>query len=95
MSADLDPSRSTRDYQDADAAHHIHAFVDQKALNAEGPRVMVSGERLALWDNDGKRYLDACGGAAVSCLGHSDAAVIAAVQQQAGFVRTGGLGRGH
>jgi hypothetical protein len=29
--------RSTRDYQAADAAHH-HAFVDQKALNEEGPR---------------------------------------------------------
>ena len=35
--------RETRDYQAADAAHHIHAFVDQKALNDEGPRVMVRG----------------------------------------------------
>ena len=33
MSAVFDPTRSTRDYQAADAAHHIHAFVDQKALN--------------------------------------------------------------
>ncbi|MDB5982394.1 MAG: putative aminotransferase, partial [Pseudomonas sp.] len=51
MSAELSPTRTTRDYQASDAAHHIHAFVDQKSLNEEGPRVMVSGDRLALWDN--------------------------------------------
>lgn len=33
--------RDTRDYQAADAAHHIHAFVDQKALNDEGDRKSV------------------------------------------------------
>lgn len=56
------PQRSTRDYQASDAAHHLHAFVDQKALNAEGPRVMVRGEGVHLWDNDGKRYLDGMSG---------------------------------
>lgn len=30
----------------------------------------VGGEGMTLIDADGKRYLDACGGAAVSCLGH-------------------------
>lgn len=33
-------------------------------------------------DAEGKRYLDACGGAAVSCLGHSDQDVIAAIHRQ-------------
>jgi hypothetical protein len=33
--------RETCDYQVAEAVHHIHAFVDQQALNDEGPRVMV------------------------------------------------------
>jgi adenosylmethionine-8-amino-7-oxononanoate aminotransferase len=33
-------------------------------------------------DADGKRYLDACGGAAVSCLGHSDAKLKAAIHDQ-------------
>lgn len=56
------PQRSTRDYQTSDAAHHLHAFVDQKALNAEGPRVMVRGEGVYLWDNDGNRYLDGMSG---------------------------------
>jgi adenosylmethionine-8-amino-7-oxononanoate aminotransferase len=42
----------------------------------------VRGEGAYLYDRDGKRYLDASGGAAVSCLGHSDRAVIRAIQQQ-------------
>lgn len=28
--------RETRDYQAADAAHHIHAFVDQKRSTTKG-----------------------------------------------------------
>jgi adenosylmethionine-8-amino-7-oxononanoate aminotransferase len=44
--------------------------------------VAVRGEGAYLVDRDGKRYLDASGGAAVSCLGHSDAAVVTAIQEQ-------------
>jgi adenosylmethionine-8-amino-7-oxononanoate aminotransferase len=44
--------------------------------------VAVRGEGAYLFDRDGKRYLDASGGAAVSCLGHSDPAVIAAIGRQ-------------
>jgi adenosylmethionine-8-amino-7-oxononanoate aminotransferase len=44
--------------------------------------VAVRGEGAYLIDRDGKRYLDASGGAAVSCLGHSDAAVVQAIQRQ-------------
>jgi adenosylmethionine-8-amino-7-oxononanoate aminotransferase len=44
--------------------------------------VAVRGEGVYLYDREGKRYLDASGGAAVSCLGHSDRAVIAAIQRQ-------------
>jgi hypothetical protein len=44
--------------------------------------VAVRGEGAYLYDRDGKRYLDASGGAAVSCLGHSDPAVIGAIQRQ-------------
>ncbi|MEM6739264.1 MAG: aspartate aminotransferase family protein [Pseudomonadota bacterium] len=46
------------------------------------PPRAVTGEGCYLIDAAGKRYLDACGGAAVSCLGHSDAAVRAAMQAQ-------------
>ncbi|MCX7962569.1 MAG: aspartate aminotransferase family protein [Burkholderiales bacterium] len=42
----------------------------------------VRGEGVWLYDRDGRRYLDASGGAAVSSLGHSDPEVIAAVKNQ-------------
>jgi adenosylmethionine-8-amino-7-oxononanoate aminotransferase len=43
---------------------------------------VVRGEGAYLFDREGKRYLDASGGAAVSCLGHSDRAVIEAIRRQ-------------
>jgi adenosylmethionine-8-amino-7-oxononanoate aminotransferase len=46
------------------------------------PPVAVSGEGVYLVDASGKRYLDACGGAAVSCLGHGHPAVVAAMHAQ-------------
>ncbi len=42
----------------------------------------MSGDGAYIFDDSGKRYLDACGGAAVSCLGHSHQDVITAVQEQ-------------
>ena len=56
-----------------------HVF--HRSLSTSYPTA-VAGDGPYLIDAQGKRYLDACGGAAVSCLGHFDAAVIAAVQQQ-------------
>lgn len=47
------------------------------------PPVAAKGDGLYIIDSDGKRYLDACGGAAVSILGHSNAKVVEAIQRQA------------
>ena len=44
--------------------------------------VAVAGDGCYLYDREGNRYLDASGGAAVSCLGHSDRAVIEAIERQ-------------
>lgn len=52
-----------------------------RTLNSDLPRV-VGGDGNYLIDSDGRRYLDACGGAAVSCLGHSNTAVREAIKQQ-------------
>ena len=52
----------------------------------------VSGDGCYLIDANGKRYLDGSGGAAVSCLGHSNAAVRAALHtqlDQVAFAHTG------
>ncbi|HED15025.1 MAG TPA: aminotransferase class III-fold pyridoxal phosphate-dependent enzyme, partial [Gammaproteobacteria bacterium] len=42
----------------------------------------VKGQGVYILDQDGKRYLDASGGAAVSCLGHSHPRVIQAIKKQ-------------
>jgi len=46
------------------------------------PRRAVAGDGPYIIDEDGKRYLDASGGAAVSCLGHDHPDVIAAIKEQ-------------
>ena len=48
----------------------------------QSPAQAVRGDGIYVIDADGKRYLDGCGGAAVSCLGHSHPAVIAAIRSQ-------------
>lgn len=46
--------------------------------------VAVRGGGMYLYDQHDRKYLDMCGGAAVSCLGHQHPAVIAALQKQIG-----------
>lgn len=46
------------------------------------PPVAVRGSGIHLFDSAGKPYLDACGGAAVSCLGHAHPDVIEAMHAQ-------------
>jgi len=56
------------------------------------PPLALSGEGCYLFDASGKRYFDGSGGAAVSCLGHGDPEVIAAVKTQVeklAFAHTG------
>ena len=52
-----------------------------RSLRHEYP-FAVRGEGVYLYDRDGRRYLDASGGAVVSCLGHSDRAVTDAIARQ-------------
>ena len=46
------------------------------------PPVAVSGDGVFLTDASGNQYIDACGGAAVSCLGHGHPEVLAAMHAQ-------------
>src|SRR5512133_4283995 len=50
---------------------------------SESLPLAVRGDGIFLTDAEGRRYVDACGGAAVSCLGHGHPAVIAAMDAQA------------
>jgi adenosylmethionine-8-amino-7-oxononanoate aminotransferase len=57
-------------------SHVIHRHL------AAQPPIAVRGEGLRLWDAAGKCYLDASGGAAVSCLGHGHPEIRAAIHAQ-------------
>jgi adenosylmethionine-8-amino-7-oxononanoate aminotransferase len=61
----------------SDMTSHIFGRSTQGVLP-----VAVSGDGCYLIDSEGRRYLDGSGGAAVSCLGHSNAAVRAALHGQ-------------
>lgn len=63
----------------------------QRILDRELPTV-VGGEGNILIDSDGRHYLDACGGAAVSCLGHDNARVRAAICHQVNTIAFGHSG---
>jgi adenosylmethionine-8-amino-7-oxononanoate aminotransferase len=55
--------------------------VFHRNLNQSYP-IAAAGDGPYIIDSEGRRYLDASGGAAVSCLGHSAQSVIAAIQDQ-------------
>jgi len=57
-------------------SHLLH-----RSMNGAYP-VAVGGEGVFLIDRDGKRYIDASGGAAVSCLGHGHPDIAAAMHAQ-------------
>ena len=56
-----------------------HVF--HRSLSGALPTVS-HGEGVYLYDTGGRAYLDGCGGAAVSCLGHSDGRVKQAIADQ-------------
>ncbi|WP_299736688.1 aspartate aminotransferase family protein [uncultured Roseobacter sp.] len=56
-----------------------HVFARHSKANLRRASI---GKGAYLYDADGKEYFDGSGGAAVSCLGHGDADVIAAIQEQ-------------
>jgi len=61
---------------DPSTTHVFHRQLQQQLP------VAVSGQGITLRDANGKTYLDACGGAAVSCLGHGHPEVLAAMHAQ-------------
>ena len=66
-----------------------HVFA--RHTKAHPPRAM-RGDGVYIIDESGKKYLDGSGGAAVSCLGHSDSQVTQAIKDQAdriAFAHTG------
>jgi adenosylmethionine-8-amino-7-oxononanoate aminotransferase len=67
---------------DSNPALNASAILHRNLKNP--PPLAVSGHGVHLIDAQGKRYLDASGGAAVSCLGHAHPRIIEAITAQLG-----------
>lgn len=57
-------------------------YILHRQIHGELP-VAVGGRGVELFDTNGKAYIDASGGAAVSCLGHNHPDVVEAMKRQA------------
>jgi len=55
-------ARSTQEWQQMDAAHHLHPFSDMGSLNKQGSRVITRAEGVYLWDSDGNKIIDGMAG---------------------------------
>lgn len=76
------PTRTTADWQAADAAHYMHPFTDHQSLAAKGSRVIVSGDNIYLCDSDGERILDAMSGLWCVNVGYGRTELIEAATRQ-------------
>ncbi|AXE31484.1 aspartate aminotransferase family protein [Chromobacterium phragmitis] len=58
----MQKQRTTSQWRELDAAHHLHPFTDTASLNQAGARVMTRGEGVYLWDSDGNKIIDGMAG---------------------------------
>jgi adenosylmethionine-8-amino-7-oxononanoate aminotransferase len=70
------PVGTTNTKKDTTQSYTLHRSLHKK------PHTVVSAEGLYLTLSNGQKILDASGGAAVSCLGHGNARVKAAITKQ-------------
>ncbi len=78
----LGTSRSTSEWQAADAAHYLHPFTDFKALAAKGSRVITRADNVYLWDSDSHKLFDAMSGLWCVNVGYGQQALVDAATQQ-------------
>ncbi|HEX5688249.1 MAG TPA: aspartate aminotransferase family protein [Ideonella sp.] len=74
--------RSTKEWQQADAAHFLHPFTDFGALAKKGSRIITKAEGIYLWDSEGKKILDAMSGLWCVNVGYGQQALIDAATRQ-------------
>jgi 4-aminobutyrate--pyruvate transaminase len=65
-----------------DIANTIHPYTDLVAHQEIGPMVIARGEGVHVWDDSGKRYIDALAGLWCASLGFSNQRLVAAASKQ-------------
>ncbi len=74
--------RSTKEWQQADAAHFLHPFTDFGALAKKGSRIITKADGIYLWDSEGKKILDAMSGLWCVNVGYGQQSIIDAATRQ-------------
>ena len=74
--------RNTQQWQQLDAAHHLHPFSDMGALNRAGSRVITRAEGVYLWDSEGNKIIDGMAGLWCVNVGYGRKELADAAQQQ-------------
>ena len=75
-------TRTTQQWQAADAAHFLHPFTDFKALARKGSRVIVRADNIYLWDSEGQKVVDAMSGLWCVNVGYGQQTLIDAATRQ-------------
>ena len=75
-------TRTTKEWQAADAAHFLHPFTDFKALAKKGSRIIERADNIYLWDSDGHKILDAMSGLWCVNVGYGQEALVEAAAAQ-------------
>ena len=75
-------TRTTAQWQAADAAHFLHPFTDFQSLAKKGSRIITRADNIYLWDNDGHKILDAMSGLWCVNVGYGQQALVDAATRQ-------------
>ncbi|NWG74619.1 MAG: aspartate aminotransferase family protein [Rubrivivax sp.] len=75
-------SRTTAEWQAADAAHFLHPFTDFQSLAKKGARIITHADNIYLWDSDGHKILDAMSGLWCVNVGYGQQALVDAATRQ-------------
>ena len=72
----------TKQLQKSDAGHHLHPFTDHESLASVGTRLIVRGEGIYIFDQDGMRLLDGLSGLWNVNMGYGQKALVDAASVQ-------------
>jgi putrescine aminotransferase len=75
-------TRTTQEWQAADAAHFLHPFTDFQSLAKKGSRIITAADNIYLTDSDGRRILDAMSGLWCVNVGYGQQALVDAAARQ-------------
>jgi putrescine aminotransferase len=75
-------SRTTQEWQAADAAHFLHPFTDFQGLAKKGARIIERADNIYLWDSEGHKILDAMSGLWCVNVGYGQEALVQAATKQ-------------